>query len=145
MKVILLQNIKGLGQIGDAKNVSDGYARNFLLPRDLARAASQDALKQAETLKKKQAVLLSEQKKEALKMAEKLEGMEIKMSADASGEGHLYGSIGPKQIVQELKRHKLNLSEDQVELDKHIKTIGEHEIVLKLHPEVRTKIKVLVN
>lgn len=153
MRVIFLQNIKGTAQIGDIKNVSDGYARNFLLPRGLVRAATGNAMKQAETLKKRRTEVYARDKETALTVAKRLEelaaaspnGVVLEFTEDANDEGHLYGSVGERQIVQALAAHKINIHEDQVVMPAHLKQVGEHEVELELHPEVKTKIKILVS
>ena len=144
MKVIFLQDIKGTAQIGDIKSVSDGYARNFLFPKNLAKPATPDALKQAETLKKKQEEIHVVDKEGALELAKKLEGLTVEIKEDANEEGHLYGSVNEKKIAAALKEQGINLKEENINLPQHLKTVGEYEVELELHPEVKTKIKVIV-
>lgn len=145
MKIVFLQNLKGVAKIGDIKNLNDGYARNFLLPKNLAKPATAETVKQAETIKQKMGEAYVTTRKEAEEMAKKLEGFILEMAEDANEEGHLYGSINEKKIVQALKKEKMNISEDQINLPEHIKTVGEHEIELELHPEVKTKLKINVS
>lgn len=145
MRVIFLQNIKGVAQIGDIKNVADGYARNFLLPKKLAQAASADSIKISETLKLKREKQYETDKEAALELAKKLEGLVIEIKEDANDEGHLYGSVNEKKIVQALKHKGINLKEEYINLSQHIKTLGEHEVEFDLHPKVKAKIKVLVS
>ena len=152
MKVIFLQNIKGVAQIGDIKNVADGYARNFLFAKNLARPATADAEKQAEVLKSKHEKQYGTDKESALELAKKLEGLALsssngltlELSEDANEEGHLYGSINEKKIVAALKEKGIVIKEESINLPQHIKTVGEHEVEIDLHPEVKTKIKILV-
>ena len=145
MKVIFLQNIKGVAQIGDIKNVTDGYARNFLFAKNLAKPATAGAEKQSEQLKSKRKKQYETSKEGALELAKKLEGLTIEMKEDASEEGKLYGSINDKKIVHALKEKGVELKEENVNLPQHLKTIGEHEVELELHPEVKGKIKVLIS
>ncbi len=142
MKVLFLQNIKGLGRIGDIKDVSDGYARNFLIPRQLARLANKGTMVQAEELKKKHAQLSASSKQDALDLAEKLKDMTLEFTEEANEEGNLYGSIDAKSIVEKLKEHHISIPEDQIELSQHIKTIGEKTVDIELHPDVRVSVKI---
>lgn len=145
MKVVFLQNLKGIAKIGDIKNVNDGYARNFLLPKNFAKAATVATVKQAETIKIKAGETYNNTKKEAEEILQKLDGVVLELAEDANDEGHLYGSVGEKKIVQALKKVRFNIAEDQINLPEHIKTVGEHEVELELHPEVKTKVKILVS
>ncbi|HEY4507050.1 MAG TPA: 50S ribosomal protein L9 [Candidatus Paceibacterota bacterium] len=144
MKVIFLQNIKGVAQIGDIKNVSDGYARNFLLPNKLAQAATNKNLKMTDSLKAKREKQYETDKTASLELASKLEGSTLELTEDANDEGHLYGSINEKKIIHALKDTGINLKEENINLPQHLKTVGEHEVEIDLHPEVKAKIKVLV-
>lgn len=144
MRVIFLQNIKGVAQIGDIKNVTDGYARNFLLPHKLARPATADATKFAETLKAKREKQYGTDKEASLELAKKLDGITLEFKEDANEEGHLYGSINEKKIIHALKEQGISVKEENINLPQHIKTIGRHEVELELHPEVKTKVRILV-
>jgi large subunit ribosomal protein L9 len=84
-------------------------------------------------------------KKEAEEILKKFDGMVLELTEEANEEGHLYASVNEKKIVEALKKQKINLKPDQILLPEHIKTIGEHEVELELHPEVKTKIKILVS
>lgn len=139
MKVLFLHNIKGVAQIGDIKNVSDGYARNFLLPRKYARMATSGAEKQAETLKKQREIENAKSKEEALKLVKDMESKTVELIEDANDEGHLYGSVDAKKIA-----HALHVSVDQINLPHNLKTVGEHAVELQLHPEVSTSVKVII-
>jgi large subunit ribosomal protein L9 len=145
MRVIFLQNIKGVAQIGDIKEVADGYARNFLIPKNIARPATADAQRQSEILKKRREFKNLANKENAVRLAKTLEGFLLEIIEDANEEGHLYGSVNAKKIVEELAKNKIEIKEDLINLDKPIKAIGEYEIELELHPEVRTKIKVIIS
>jgi len=144
MRVIFLQNIKGVAQIGDIKNVSDGYARNFLFPKNLAKPATAEAEKQAEILKKKRELEDLSNKESAIEVAKILEGFVMELTEDANEEGHLYGSVNAKIISEALAKKKIKIKEDLINLPEPIKTIGEHEVEIELHPEVKTKIKINV-
>ena len=144
MRVIFLQNIKGIAQMGDIKDVADGYARNFLIPKKLAKPATANAQKEAEKLKKKRELENIVDKERAVELAETLKEFTLEIIEDANEEGHLYGSVNAKKIVEELARRKIVVKEDSINLNKPIKEIGEYEVELELHPEVKTKIKIIV-
>ncbi len=145
MKVIFLQNIKGVAQIGNIKNVSDGYARNFLIPKNLAKPATAEAEKQAEILKKKGESDNLTSKESVVELAKTLEGLVLEITEDANEEGHLYGSVNAKKIAEELAKNKIKIKEDLINLLEPIKMVGEHEVEIELHPEVKTKIKIRVS
>ena len=144
MKVIFLKNIKGTAQIGDIKNMSDGYARNWLLPNGIAKAATFGSEKQSEILKQKRDHEDKISKERGLEIVKKLEGLELHIKGDANDQGHLYGSIDSKIINKELHNKNININEDSINLPQNIKTTGEHEVEIELHPEVKTRIKIIV-
>lgn len=148
MKVILLQNIKNFGRMGDVKNVSDGYARNFLLPKNLAKAATETNLKEAELLKKKEEAVSAAQKEKALKAAEALKDSSLEFARKATKTGKLFSSVSADDIAEELtKTTGLKVDADAVNLkdhEGHIKNIGEHVIKIELAPEVIAEVKVVV-
>ena len=145
MKIILLQNIKGFGQIGDVKNGSDGYGRNFLLPRKMAKAATGGSMKEVEALKAKRIIMVENEKKNALEAVEKLKDIVIKFTRKATKTGKLFAGIGKDALVKEIKKASgVQLQEEMIGHDEPIKHIGEHLIDLNLSPDVKTQIKVLV-
>ena len=145
MKILFLQNIKGVAQIGDIKNVSDGYARNFLFPRKLARPATGDAVAKAELLKRQRDAGDIKNRAEAEEVAKKLEGASIEIAEGANSEGHLYGSIGERKIAEALKKaYHVELSDDQIILPHHLKTVGEHEVKIELFQTIATTLTVRV-
>jgi len=145
MKVVLLQNIKGFGQIGDVKNVSDGYARNFLLPNKMAKAADGGSMKEVEALKAKRIIMVEAEKKNALEAVEKLKDLVIEFTRKATKTGKLFAGIGKDDIVAEIKKTSgVQLQEEMIGHDEPIKHIGEHIVDLNLSPEVKTQIKVLI-
>ncbi len=145
MKVVLLTNIKGIGRIGDIKDISDGYARNFLLPRRQVRLATQGAVQEAETLKTQR---LSEEKlasEEAAKAAEKLAGLTLELTAKTSEQGTLFASIGKEEVLKKIHQATgMALNEEAVRMDEHIKTAGEHEVHLHLTPDITATVRVVV-
>ena len=145
MRVILLQNIKGFGQIGDVKNVSDGYGRNFLLPRKMAKAANENSMKEVESLKAKRVIMIEHEKKNALEAVEKLKDLVIGFTRKATKTGKLFAGIDKEDIAKEIKRISgVQLQEEMVGHEEPIKHIGEHLVDLNLSPEVKTQIKIIV-
>ncbi len=145
MKVILLQNIKGLGQIGDTKNVSDGYARNFLLPRKMIKLATEESLKEVESLKKKLASMQEIEKKDAQEAVEKLKDVVIELSKKATKTGKLFAGIKGEDLVKAVKKTSgIELKEEMIGYEEPIKHIGEHLIDINLTPEIKTQIRVVI-
>lgn len=144
MRVIFLQNIKDVAQIGDIKSVADGYARNFLFAKNLARPATVNAEKQAKALKSKREKQYETDNRWAIELAKKLEGIMVELHEDANKEGNLYGSVNEKKIVAALRERGIAIKEESINLPQHIKTVGEHEVEIELHSEVKTKIKILI-
>lgn len=145
MKVIFLQNIKGVARMGDMKDVSDGYARNFLLPRKLAKAASVSTAAEAERLKQLRDADEITSRAHAEELAKKLEGGVVEISEGANPEGHLYGSVDAKKIAAAIdQKYSLHISSDHIELQHHLKTIGEHKVKLNLSQTIATTLTIRV-
>src|SRR3989344_5167789 len=140
MKVIILQNIKGIGQIGDVKSVSDGYARNFLFPKKLAKLATDTALKEVDSLKKKREAIQGLEKENANKLAEQLKDVVLEFTRKATKTGKLFSSVTKENIAETLsKQVGFKIEPDSVNLDEHedhIKQLGEHLVKVKLAPDV---------
>lgn len=144
MKVILRSNIENVGRIGDVKEVKNGFGRNFLLPQHLAVLATPAAMKEWEKGKEKRAKLVEAEIKAAQGVAEKLAGVSLSFTMPAGAEGKLFGSVGKASILKSLKASGFEVDKSAVKLDAAIKTTGEHEVELRLQPEVSAKIKVVV-
>ncbi|MBI5246741.1 MAG: 50S ribosomal protein L9 [Elusimicrobia bacterium] len=144
MKIILKSTVDNLGRPGDVKDVKTGYARNYLLPRKLAEMASESALKYWEKGKEKRAALVAADIKTAKELAEKLTGVKLAFSVPASEEGKLFGSIGKADLLKSLKASGFEVPKNSITLETAIKTTGEHEVSLRLQPEVIAKVKVTV-
>ena len=144
MKVILRSTVDNLGRPGEVKDVKTGYARNYLLPRKLAEMATESSLKYWEKGKEKRSQLVSSEVKTAKELAEKLVSVNLSFSVPASEEGKLFGSIGKADILKSLKAAGFEVPKNLIRLETAIKTTGEHEVSLKLAPEVSAKIKVTV-
>ncbi len=143
MKVIFKADVKGKGKKGETKNVSDGYARNYLLKHNLAVEATSGNLKAQEAKDAKQEQLAEEEVKEAEQLKEKLANMEVKLTAKSGDSGRLFGSITSKQIAEELKKsYQIKIDKRKIELDEPIRTLGYTNVPVKLHPEVTGNIRV---
>ena len=145
MDVILLKDVKGTGKAGQIVKVSDGYARNMLFPRGLAKEATQGNVKTLERQKEAAAEKRAAQKAEAQEQAKKLEEVTLTIKAKGGDNGKLFGSITTKDIAEALeKQEKIKVDKKKILLDNPIKTAGEKEVVVKLFEEVSAKLKVTV-
>ena len=144
MKVILRSNVDNLGRAGDVKDVSDGFGRNFLLPKRLAMPATAAALKSWEKAKEKRAKLVEGRVAQSKELASKLNGISLSFSRPAGAEGKLFGSVGKSDIVKSLKSCGYTVDKALVALESSIKQTGDHEVELRLMPDVAAKIKVTV-
>lgn len=144
MKVILTDEIRGLGGRGEVVQVKDGYARNFLLPKKLAREATPGNLKSAEQERKKWAVLTEQEKDVAREAAQKIEGMKIVVRKKVGEGGTLYGSVTSAEIADQLLAQGIEVDKRRIELTHPIKSIGLHDVDVKLHREVSAHIQVEV-
>ena len=142
MKVILIDEIHGLGGRGDVVNVRDGYARNYLLPKNLARVATSGNLKAVETEKKKWAELSSREKNDAQKSAQSLEGLRLTIPRKVGEGGTLFGSVTAGDIASALAAQGVDIDRRRVHLDHPIKSSGEHTAEVRLHREVTATITV---
>ncbi|HYC63079.1 MAG TPA: 50S ribosomal protein L9 [Thermoanaerobaculia bacterium] len=144
MKVILTEEIRGLGTRGDVVTVKDGYARNFLLPKNLAREASAGNLKQIEHERRKWALLASQEKDAAQKAADKVKGVKITIEKRVGEHGHLFGSVTANEIADGLMAKGIEVDKRRIELDQPIKNLGVHDVDVRLHRDVTAKIQVEV-
>lgn len=132
MKVILLKDVRGVGQHGEIKNVNDGYAINFLFPKKLAEPATEDKVKQIENKKQAHEAEVAKQEEELNNKVSMLRGKKVVLQARATEKGGLFKSITTKDIAKAiLAEHSLEIPESAIELkENHIKTTGEHQVVL---------------
>ena len=142
MKVIFLQDVPNVAQAGQVKEVADGYARNYLIPRKLAALAQPQAVSQIETRTKKMEVRLTSEMNE---LASQIEGKEVNLKAKAGAKDKLYGSITSADIAAELQNVTgLEIDKRKIELEEPIRQLGSYEIALKLGKDITPKIKVTV-
>lgn len=144
MQVILLERIAKLGQMGEIVRVRDGFARNFLLPQGKALRATKENGKRFEEQRAQLEARNLERKKEAEKVAEKLNGESFIVVRQAGETGQLYGSVTARDLVEIVEKGGFSVGRNQVALEHPIKTIGLHKVLISLHPEVDSEIVINV-
>jgi large subunit ribosomal protein L9 len=144
MKVILIDDIRGLGSRGDVVNVKDGYARNYLLPKNLAREATTGNLKSVEQERKKWALLAAKEKEQAEKAAGAVKGTKIVVQKRVGESGQLFGSVTANEIADALTEKGFEVDKRRIELGHPIKTLGTHDVEVRLHKDVTAQIQVEV-
>ena len=145
MKVILLADVKGQGKKNDVIEVSDGYGKNFLIPRKLAKPADAQSLNDVKVKEAARVYRIETEKKEAKALAEKLQTIQVKIAASSGGDGRLYGSITSKDIVEKLKADTgIDIDKRKVIMGDPIKAYGKYEVEVKLYTEITGKINLLV-
>jgi len=143
MKVILLKDVKGQGKTGDLIEVSDGYARNFLIPRKLAKEAGAGAVKDWENKQESKKFKADQEKKQALELAKKLEETKVVVPLEM-GEGKAYGSVGGKDVSEALeKQFGISIDRKKIEMDP-VKTCGEYTAIVRVYANVAAKLTVEV-
>ena len=145
MKVVLLRNVAGLGTVGEVKEVAQGYARNFLLPKGLAERATPDLMKRAEDMRRaeERRQLLADA--EMAVYAETFEGLEVTIKAKAGAQDRLYGAITNADIAEEVQRITgQDMDKRKIELDEPIHKLGEYDVVIRLSKELTPRLKVIV-
>lgn len=145
MKVILLEDVKNVGKKGSIINAKDGYAKNFLFPKNLAIEATPANLKNLENAKKQQEAKEKEIFEEAKRLEEELMKITIVIKTKAGENGKLFGAVTTKEIAELIdKDHGFAIDKKKYELDDPIKSVGEYFVKIKLHPQVNAKVKVIV-
>ena len=145
MKVILQQDVKGQGKKGQMVEVSEGYGRNFLLPRKLAIPATADAINTMNLKEKAKKAEEARMKAEAQEIAEKLKECTVKLTAKAGNGGRLFGAVTTKEISDGLmKQHNINIPKQKLVLDDPIKAFGGYQVKAKLGFEISGIVKVSV-
>ncbi|WP_435923191.1 50S ribosomal protein L9 [Paenibacillus sp. DYY-L-2] len=144
MKVIFLQDVKGQGKKGEIKNVSEGYAQNFLIPRGLVRPATDGNVKTLENQTAAEVKRKEKEKEEAIALGKKLEEMTVTLKAKAGEGGRLFGAITSKQVAEALEKAGVKIDKRKIDLHEPIRTLGVTQVPVKLHPEVKATFKVQV-
>lgn len=144
MKVILQEEVKNLGKMGDVANVSDGYARNYLIPKKLAVEANVKNVKALDHEKRKLEDKAKKIKSEAQGLSEKLSAMTLTLRAKAGDEERLFGAITNKDIAEALKAEGLDIDRKRILLDEPIKRLGSHSVGVKVHSEMIAHVNIKV-
>lgn len=145
MKIYLLKEVPHLGKKGEIKEVSDGYALNYLLPNKIAQRADSKIIEQVSQQKEQKVNKEKTKKEEALKLADSLQTITLEIPLKFSKKGkEAYDSVNSKRIVEELKGKDINLKENQIELKNPLKKEGDYEVSIVLDKEVKTSLKIKI-
>ena len=144
MKVILLDDVSKVGRRGEVRDVSDGYARNFLLPKKLALTATPGNLKNLDHIKTQQQAKADRVKSDAETLRSRIEGLTYEERRQASEEGKLFGSVTAQDIVDFLERNQVRVERRRVHLDEPIKTLGDTTVPIRIHVDVVAQLKISI-
>ena len=144
MKVILLDDVVKLGRRGEVRDVSDGYARNFLIPKKLALSATGGNLKNLDHIKRQQDAKAERVKSDADSVRARVEALVYEERRQASEEGKLFGSVTAQDVAEFLTANGVTVERRRIALDEPIKALGEHAVTVRLHPEVTAQLRVNV-
>jgi large subunit ribosomal protein L9 len=144
MKIILIENVDRLGNMGDLVNVKDGYARNYLIPRNLAKPATPGNMKILESLKKKQQEEDARLLAQAKALAEKVSSLSLTIPAQAGEEEKLFGSISNELIAAGLAEEGVNIDKRDILIDEPIKKLGVYQVTVKIAPDVKASLRVWI-
>ena len=144
MKILLCEDIDKLGWLGDVVEVSNGYARNYLLPQRLGIVPTEVNIKSLAEEKANRAKERKVAEGKLEQVAQTLEGAEAVIAALANEQGHLFGSVSEKDIAENLRAQGLEVADNVVQLDEHIKEVGEHSVKLKFSKDLTVTVKVVV-
>ncbi len=144
MKVILLDDVSKVGRRGEVRDVSDGYARNFLIPKKLALSATAGNLKNLDHIKRQQEAKAGRIKGDAEGLRGRIEALTYEERRQASEEGKLFGSVTAQDVVDFLATQGLKIERRRVHLDEPIKALGEATVAIRVHPEVTAQLRVSV-
>jgi large subunit ribosomal protein L9 len=145
MKIILCEDIPKLGVAGQIKNVSDGYARNLLLPRKLALLCTPGNVKKWESEKKVRELRLQKDRDTAQSLASQLENVVLEIRVQSGREGHLFGAVTTVMIKEALLKKGFSVDKKNILLETPIKALGEYPVLIRLHPQITATIKVMVS
>jgi large subunit ribosomal protein L9 len=143
-ELILLKDVEDLGIVGQTVKVSDGFARNYLLPKRLATPLTEAARKRLEVKRVQREAELASQLETARALSESLEGLSVTLSAKTAGERKLYGSVGVTEVLKAIQDQGFKLDRSQIHMGAPFKELGNFEVKIKLHPKIKTTIKVSI-
>ncbi len=144
MKVILKEDIERVGKRGEIVNVSDGYARNYLIPKKLAVPATPSNLKAFQNEEKLRKMKADREKTKAEKLANKIKNISITIAVKTGEDDKLFGAVSSVDILSALKEKGIELQKGMIRMEESIRSLGTHYVPIKLHPEVEAKLKVEV-
>ena len=145
MKVLLLADVKAQGKKGEIINVSDGYAKNFLFPKNLAKEATPQVISEVKAKNDSAAYKKETEKKQALELASKISGKAITFKTTGGADGRLYGAVTTKDIADEIEKQLgITVDKKKIVLNDNIKRTGEYAVKIKLYPEVSAELKIIV-
>ena len=145
MKVILLEDVKALGKKGQIVNVNDGYARNFILPKKLGLEANNKNLNDLKLKKANDEKIAQEQLEEAQELGKKIEAGKVELAIKVGEGGRTFGSVSTKEIAAAVKEQMgYDIDKKKIQLQEAIKTLGTHNVPVKLHTKVTAELKVVV-
>jgi large subunit ribosomal protein L9 len=145
MKIILMDDVPTLGRRGEVRDVSDGYARNFLLPQKLALHATPANMKNLAQIKARQDAQAAKLKADAQGQAQAIEALHFTQRRQASDEGRLFGSVGRADLAAFLAQHGVEVERRRIGLDEPIKSLGDFSVPVRLQAEVTAQLKVSVS
>lgn len=145
MKIILLKDVKNIGKKFDVKEVSSGYARNFLLPHNLAIVADNESLKKIEEKKKEEMRVAEETIKANELLSKEISQKRIEIKTKIGNEGQLFESINEQKISEKLKEAGFNIDKNQIIIEHPIKQKGEFEVIIKFNNNLQSKIKIIIS
>ncbi|MFQ5952316.1 MAG: 50S ribosomal protein L9 [Candidatus Omnitrophota bacterium] len=144
MKLVLMKDVENLGITGDEVEVKDGYARNYLIPRGLAVEATPGALRLLEQKKQKRQRLEQKIKEEYEGLAEKLKEVSCTISMETGEDDKHFGSVTSEMVAQSLQQEGIEVDKKKIIMDEPIKSLGVYNIDVRLHPEVKTQVRIWV-
>lgn len=144
MKLILTQDVDKLGRAGDVVNVKEGYARNFLVPNNKAKAATPGNMKLLDALKKKEALEDARKTEEARALANRLANISLTISMEAGEEEKLFGSVTSDMISDRLKEEGIEIDKKDIIIEEPIKKLGVFQVSAKIHPEVKASLRIWI-
>ena len=144
MKVILTQDVDKIGKAGETRDVKDGFARNFLIPKGLAKVSTPQNQRIVENIKLKAQRAAQNEKKQAREFADKLSGASCTVTVQAGPEGKLYGAVTPADIQNALEVEGIAVDKKNISIDTPVEKLGVYHVTVKVHREVEAKVKVWV-
>lgn len=144
MKIILLKDVPKLGKKLDIKDVSDGYAKNFLLPQGLVEMATPEKIKSLEAHQNALEQEKQVQKEDLERQAKQMAGWKLEFSLKVGADKSVFGAISEKEVAEKLKEKGIAIAPEQIKMEKHLKDLGEHIVKIKFSPEIEADLKIVI-